>query len=156
MKSKKIDDIIPDDEEEIFEPEQDTVEQLMFVNMIGVYSDLYYVYELLFTGKIDEAWGEDWDVKPAGICGNILPNDDSYDLRKVFMTRIKLDLAKNNSCFSMQDCTDNIIPLAWENLDEVDEYPDNGRIILSFGATYQDVDDMLAKRGIFLNDSLSQ
>lgn len=155
MKSEKFDDIVTE-EDEIFEPEVNATEQLMFVNMIGTYSDSYYVYELLFTTKIDEAWGEDWDVRPAGICGHISPNDDSYDLRKVFMSQIKLDLAKNSSCFSMQDCTDNIIPLAWENLDEAEEYPDNGRIILHFGETYDDVDDTLAKRNIFLNDSLSQ
>ena len=132
------------------------VEKLAFVGRIGKGNDGNYVYELLFSMAIDEVWGEDWEVRPAGICGVIAPGEDTFDLRKVVTCPIRLDLAMNNSCFSMQDCTDDIIPLAWENIDDLDEYPDSGRLVLRFGETYANVEDKLARRGVFLMDSVSK
>ena len=49
----------------------------------------------------------------------------------------------------MQDCRDKIIALASENLDEAEEYPEEGRIIIHFGDKIDDVEQMLAKRNLF-------
>ena len=129
-------------------------ERLVFVNLIGNGNDGNYVYELLFSLESTEAWGEDWEVRPAAICCNIAPSEDSFDLRKVVTCPIKFDLAKKSGCFSMQDCTDGIIPLAWENIDDLEEYPEDGRVILRFGDTYERVEDKLGRRHIILFDSV--
>lgn len=48
----------------------------------------------------------------------------------------------------MQDCRDHIIALAFENLDDAEEYPEDGRIVIHFGDYIDDVESMLAKRDL--------
>jgi hypothetical protein len=48
----------------------------------------------------------------------------------------------------MQDCKDGIIPIAWENIDGYDEYPEEGRIVLAFGVELKNVEQMLNKRSL--------
>jgi hypothetical protein len=52
----------------------------------------------------------------------------------------------------MQDSIDGIIPLAWENIDEYETYPDDGRLILRFGETYNDIEKKLKNKNIKLNN----
>jgi spermidine synthase len=49
----------------------------------------------------------------------------------------------------MQDSRDNIIALAYENLDNAEEYPDP-RIIIHFGDNIDTVENMFAKRDVVL------
>ena len=51
----------------------------------------------------------------------------------------------------MQDCRDNVVALASENLEEAEEYPEEGRIVIHFGDTVDEVEKMLAKRDILIN-----
>ena len=65
--------------------------------------------------------------------------------------KIKLDLVQNNCCFGFQDCTDGIIALAWENVDDYDEYPDErGRLFFMFGETLNKVENKLAMCNILM------
>ena len=50
----------------------------------------------------------------------------------------------------MQDCRDNIIALASENLEQAEEYPEDGRIVIHFGDLITDVEKMLAKRDLII------
>lgn len=127
-------------------------EQLIFIKQIGEDINNNYVYDLFFTDDIDLVWGESWQTKPAGICGDIPPTQDSFNLTKRIVTEIKLDLAQDNTCFSMQDCMSNIIPLGWENIDDYDEYPDD-RLVLHYGETYEDIEEILNNKNINLIDN---
>jgi hypothetical protein len=49
----------------------------------------------------------------------------------------------------MQDCRDNIIALAYENLDDAEEYPEP-RIIIHFGDNIDEVEQLFAQRDIIL------
>ena len=64
-------------------------------------------------------------------------------------TDIKLDLAQDCCCFSMQDARDHIVALAYENLDNAEEYPEP-RIIIQFADSVEDVETLFAKRNIIL------
>ena len=77
-------------------------------------------------------------------------SNEMYEYVKELKTEIILDLAQDNSCFSMQDCRDNIIALAYENIDDYEEYPDEGRIVIHFGESIDEVEKMLAKRNLFM------
>ena len=56
-------------------------------------------------------------------------------------------VAQNNEQFSMWDATDGVIPLAWENIDGLEEYPEN-RLIFPFGIKLSEVNDKLYERDI--------
>ena len=123
---------------------------LCFIRLIGEENDGYYRYEFIFTDNPDEVWGEDWEHKPIGLINNPIPSDDYLTEIHIVKTKIKLDLIQNNMCFSMQDCLDGIVALAWQNIDELDAYPEDGRIYFMFGESYDDVERKLALKNVLM------
>ena len=130
-----------EDEEEV---------RLGFIKLIGEESDGYYRYEFIFTGNIDEFWGENFEYKPAGLVNGLLPDDKYISEIHVVKMKIKLDLIQNSCCFGFQDCTDGIIALAWENVDDYEEYPEDGRIFFRFGETLEEVENKLAMKNVLM------
>lgn len=136
--------------------EHDENLKLLYVNFMGNDLDGRNIYQFLFgtDEQADLFWVEDFDVKPAGIVRNFFVDDSQYDdVRILKVNKIKLDLAQENTCFSMQDCRDNCVALAYENLDNLDndpdfEYPEDGRLVFHFGMTMLDVEMVLAKRNL--------
>lgn len=126
---------------------------LAFINYIGSELDGLNGYELIFTIYPDEFWGENFNYKPAGICNGLEP-DRKYIQKVVkIKTFINLDLIQDSGCFSMQDCMDGIIALAYQNLEGLDEYPtDPGRLYFMFGESYEEVERKLALCHILIND----
>ena len=122
--------------------------KLIYVNILGKNADDENVYEFYFTDEIEFVWQTDWDVKPSSICNIKPPPKMCYTNINILKTKIVLDLAQKNSCFSMQDCKDKIIPVAWENLDDYTEYPEDGRIVFHFGLDLAKIEVILAKRNI--------
>ena len=61
---------------------------------------------------------------------------------------MKLTLAQNQSCFSMQDCIDGIIPVAWEDIRNYEESPEEGRLIFKYGTNIDDLEYELSIRGL--------
>jgi len=143
-------DIIERNDEEMFFEEEEEDVRLGFIRLIGEESDGYYRYEFIFTNNIDEFWGEDFEQKPCCLVNNLTPKDDYITEIHTVKMKIKLDLIQDNCCFGFQDCTDGIIALAWENVDEYDEYPDDGRIFFRFGETLDEVDNKLAMKNILM------
>lgn len=123
---------------------------LIYVNTLGKNSEKEYVYEFYFSDEPEMTWAIDWDIKPSYICNLEPPEKRNYNLIKLVKCEIILNTAQKNSCFSMQDCKDNIIPIAWENIDEYEEYPEDGRIVFKFGIDINDVENILKKRNILL------
>lgn len=124
---------------------------LGFINYIGSELDGYNQYELIFTLYPDEFWGENFNYRPAGVCNGLEP-DKKY-IQRVFRikTLINLDLIQDSGCFSMQDCMDGIVSLAYQSLEGLDEYPEEGRLYLMFGEKYKDVERKLAMCHILMN-----
>ena len=124
---------------------------LCFIRLIGEENDGYYRYEFIFTNNIDEVFGENFEQKPACLTNNLMVSEEYiYEIHIVKM-KIKLDLIQNNCCFSISDCYDGIIALAWENMDNYDEYPEErGRLFFKFGETLEKTEEKLAKCGILM------
>ena len=125
---------------------------LGFIRLIGPESDGIYNYEFIFTNNIDEFWGENFEYKPCCLCNDLIPNDEYITEIHKIRTKINFDLVQNNCCFSMQDCMDGIISLAWENIDDYEEYPEDGRLVFNFGESYDDVERKLALKNILIID----
>lgn len=130
--------------------EEEEVVKLGFIHLIGEETDGYYRYQFIFTNNIDEFWGENFDQKPCCLVNGLMPSEEYiYEVHIVKM-KIKLDLIQDNCCFGFQDCTDGIIALAWENMDDYDEYPEEGRIFFKFGETLEEVENKLAIKNVLM------
>lgn len=123
---------------------------LLFVRLIGEENDGYYRYEFIFTDNPDEAWGEDWEHKPAGLVNDLIPSDEYITEVHIVKTKIKFDLIQNNMCFGMQDAMDGIVSIAYENMDTYESYPDDGRLFFMFGESLDEVERKLAMKSILM------
>jgi len=135
-------EIMNEEEEKVF---------LCFIRLIGEETDGYYRYEFIFTDDIDAVWGENFEYKPCCLVNNLMPNDEYMTEIHIVKMKIKLDLIQDSCCFGFQDCTDGIIALAWENMDEYEEYPEErGRLFFKFGESLDETENKLAKCGILM------
>ena len=123
---------------------------LLFVRLIGEENDGYYRYEFMFTDNPDEAWGENFEYKPCCLVNELVPSEEYITEVHIVKTKIKFDLIQNNMCFSMQDCMDGIAALAFENMDNYDSYPDDGRLFFMFGESLDEVERKLALKNILM------
>ena len=123
---------------------------LLFVRLIGEEADGYYRYEFIFTDNPDEAWGEDWEHKPAGLVNDLIPSDEYITEVHIVKTKIKFDLIQDNMCFGMQDAMDGIVSIAYENMDAYESYPDDGRLFFMFGESLDEVERKLAMKSILM------
>ena len=127
---------------------------LCFVRLIGKENDGYYQYEFIFTDNIDEVWGEDFNQKPACLVNNLMISEEYITEVHTVKTKIKFDLIQDNCCFSVSDCYDGIIALAWEDISQYEEYPEDGRLFFKFGESIEDVDSKLAMKNILMSNYL--
>jgi len=123
---------------------------LCFIRLIGEENDGYYRYEFIFTNDIDNVWGEEFDQKPACLVNNLIVDDQFITEIHIVKMKIKLDLIQNNCCFSVSDCYDGIVSIAWQNLDDETEYPEDGRIFFRFGETLEEVENKLAIKNVLM------
>lgn len=122
--------------------------KVIYVIKIGENADYDNIYHFLISEETDDTWAEGWENKPASLMRHLTPEDDMYDYVGQVITEVNLDLAQDNSCYSMQDCRDKIIALASENIDDADEYPEKGRIVIHFGDSVSKIKKLLSKRDI--------
>jgi hypothetical protein len=121
---------------------------LIYVHEIGFDHEDKYFYEFIFSDDVDNIDDDEngWDSYPAS--GNPTPPhaDIVKQVGKVELLN-NLIVAQNNEQFSMWDATDGVIPLAWENIDGLEEYPEN-RLVFPFGISLTEVNDKLYERDI--------
>ena len=124
---------------------------LCFVNYVGTEGDGYNIYEFIFTDNPDECWGENFEYKPSSLVNGLFPNDEYITEVHQVKMKIKLALAQDNSCFGFQDVMDGILAIAYEDIDDCEEYPED-RLIFFYGDTYDEVERKLALRNILIMD----
>ena len=121
---------------------------LIYVNYVGSNSENKNVYELIFYNSFytSEEWSYDINCTKKNLYP-ISTNTKSYFIK----TNISLDLAQDSCCFGMKHCQDGILPLAFENIDYYQEYPEH-RLILHYGITYDETVNELAKCNITIDE----
>lgn len=122
--------------------------KIIYIQHIGKNSEGYNIYHFLLSENDEDTFMEDWAEKPASNIPNdrLIPDESQYEYIKELKTDIILDLMQDNTCFSFQDCRDQIVALAYENLDDAEVYPEPFRVVIHFGDYIDDVERMLAKR----------
>ena len=129
-------------------------EVLIFVKPICRNTDQTYEYDLFFSDTPDIVWGVDWEVNTPGLVPSDEITPDSTTYNKV--TRIKvpfpLKTVQETYCYSMEYAIARIVALSWIDIENMEEYPEKGRMVLYFGDTFEHVQGVLSEFGIFIKD----
>jgi hypothetical protein len=123
--------------------------KLVYINKVGQNWKGEFIYEFLFSDKIDDIDGEGWDSYPS--VGNPESPEKKF-IKEVgsIVTNLKLDLIQESTSFGMWDAVDGIIAIGWENLENYDEYPER-RLYFSFGEDKKSIEVKLYEKDIVLN-----
>ena len=127
-------------------------EYLAFVDYVGMELSGKYIYRFDFTYDPDTVWGEYFNIVPSALIPDLQPDKNSLSKSAKASFPVEMQLAKKNSCFSMQDCIDGIIPLFFseisEDMLECNETP----LFFRFGETYEKIESILKDIGIHFYD----
>lgn len=122
---------------------------LIYVHKIGKNHSGNHMYEFIFSDTLSEVDGPGFDEFPAS--GKVEPPYDKF-IKKVGRLECDLDLEviQDSSIFCVYDAIDNIIALAWENINDYETYPEK-RISFKFGETIAETDKKLYEKDLILN-----
>lgn len=109
-----------------------------------------YEYDFLFSETPEVVWGVDWNDNAPNLCGDITPEPSTYSVVKRVKSMYPLKVIQENSCYSMEYAINGSVALAWYDLEGMEEYPANGRLVLHFGETYMEVEAKLFAQEIDL------
>ena len=124
---------------------------LIFVNELGPNYKGENIYEFIFSEKIDELWGDDWDSSPAH--GKPGPPEMVYVNKVGVLARsnVKLELIQNSDYFGMEHALDKVIALGWETFEDSDNLIENERLVFHFGDTLKETENKLYARDLILD-----
>ena len=126
-------------------------EYLGFVDEIGRTIDGKYLYRFDYCKDTEIVWGNYFNITPAIIVPNIQPDNNCLSRTEEVISEKKLELAKTNGCFSMQDCIDGIISLCFSQInDDESIYYNEEPLKFDFGEKLEDVRERLKKCGFTL------
>jgi hypothetical protein len=114
-------------------------EFLAFVKKIGNTLDGQNIYEFMFTTLPDVVWGENFNIIPAGIIPNLIPEKNCLSRKGRVITDIDFKLACESTCFSMMDCIDGVISVCFTEAGIDNEFK------FDFGETFESVVNTLKK-----------
>lgn len=108
------------------------MEYLAFVDELGKDSDGQFIYRLDFTEDAEIVWGDYFNVVPAIVVPDLQPEKNCLSSQATMKSPKRLNLAKRNPCFSMQDCIDGIISLCFSDISEDNAFR------LDYGITFDE------------------
>ena len=122
---------------------------LIYINVIGKDWKGVNLYEFIFSDTIEDVDGEDWDAIPAA--GRPLPPYENFvkKVGRMSSDELTLHVVQESDTFSLWDSIDGAVALAWENMDDYDEYPDK-RLVFHFGVKIEDVEASLYEHDLIL------
>lgn len=116
--------------------------ELVYINEKGMDMDRY-VYEFIFSETPEIVYGPDWDYPNPSICSDLAPDPTTYDTVKTVVTTYRLKTIQQTTCYSMEYAMNGIIALAWIDIEGLDEYPENGRMVFHYGDSIEKVTELL-------------
>lgn len=122
-------------------------EVLVYVKPMYKNTDGTFEYDFFFSTTPEYVWGPDWEVSNPSVCDDVSPEESTYSTVRRVVTTLPLKTAEETSCYSMEYTTYRILALAWIDIENLDEYPKNGRMTLHFGDTFDFVQEKLWENG---------
>lgn len=125
---------------------------LICIHKIGINIDNKYEYEFYFTDDKTIYDEKEINYSPCGL--KKIKFHDYFDFKeiKIIETDINLSLINTNMCFGYKHAIDGIIALAYEDITDYEEYPENGRLVLKYGMNLNEVEEILKNKDIYWKD----
>jgi hypothetical protein len=120
-------------------------EVLVYIKPICKNTNKTYEYDFFFSSTPEYVWGPDWDVDNPASNGDITPDSTTYSKIRRVKTNLPLKTVEETSCYSMEYATYGILALAWIDIENLDIYPENGRLTMYFGEKEEDIIEKLSK-----------
>lgn len=123
--------------------------KLIYINKVGKDWDGNTMYEFIFSNTTEGVDGEYWDTYPAS--GQPEPPDKQYidAVGRIETDEFSLVCIQDSDTFSVWDSVDGVVAMAWEDITEYDEYPEN-RLKFFFGDDLKSVNDKLYAKDIII------
>lgn len=118
-------------------------EVLVYINKVCTNQDGSYEYDFMFSETPEDVWGLEWDAYNPSSCKFILPDDESISHKVRVKTTLPLKLAQETSCYSMENATLGILALGWIDIENLEDYPEHGRMVFHFKDTKEKVKELL-------------
>lgn len=117
--------------------------KLVYVKFLGKNTDGTFVYNFFFSETPEYTWGPFWDVDNPSSNGDLTPDPTTYSLVKTVTTTLPLKTAEETTCYSMEYATYGILALCWIDIENLDVYPEHGRLAMHFNDSFYTVEDKL-------------
>lgn len=125
-------------------------EYLVYVKFVSKNEKNEYEYDLFFSDTPEIVWGKDWDYQNPSICNDLVPDSTTYNMTKRLKTNLPLQTIEETSCYSMEYAISGAIALCWIDITDLEEYPENGRCVLHYNDTYDEVVKVINQCGLVL------
>jgi len=122
---------------------------LIYINVIGKDWTGLNLYEFIFSDTKKDIDGDDWDAIPAS--GRPSPPNEEHVVKvgKLTTDEFKLHVIQESDSFSVWDAVDGVIGLAWEDMDDYEDYPEK-RLAFHFGEEIKTVEAKLYEYDLIL------
>lgn len=121
-------------------------EVLVYVKPICKNTNGTYEYDFFFSSTPEYVWGPEWDINVPSSNGDITPDNTTYSKTRRVKTTLPLKTFEETSCYSMEYTIYGIFALCWIDIENLDEYPENGRLTMYFG---EDEEEIVKKLSIY-------
>jgi hypothetical protein len=118
-------------------------EVLVYVKPMYKNTDGTFEYDFFFSETPEFVWGVDWDVNSPASNGDLTPDPTTYSKTRRVRTNLPLKTLEETSCYSMEYATYGILALSWIDIENLDEYPENGRLCMYFGEPESNIEEKL-------------
>lgn len=125
---------------------------LIYINKIGENFKGEHMFEFLFSDRTDLDWDENWYESSVVTNKNDLTPDPNF-IKLVGNLKtdvLDLELIQNSGVFQVYNAVEGIIALAWQKLNDDEEYPEE-RLVFKFGERREDVEGKLYIFDLALN-----
>jgi hypothetical protein len=125
---------------------------LIYINKIGTNFKGEHIFEFLFSDRTNYDWDENWYESSVVTDKNDLTPDPSFIklVGGLKTPELDLELIQNSGVFQIYNAVEGIIALAWEKLQDDQDYPEE-RLVFRFGETKESVEDKLYSLDLVLN-----
>ena len=125
---------------------------LIYINKIGTNFKGEHIFEFLFSDRTNYDWDETWYESSVVTDKNDLTPDPSFIklVGGLKTPELDLELIQNSGVFQIYNAVEGIIALAWEKLQDDQDYPEE-RLVFRFGETKESVEDKLYSLDLVLN-----
>ena len=120
-------------------------EFLVFIKEYCKNTNGTYEYDFFFSDAPEFVWGPDWDINSPISNGDITPDSTTYNKIRRVITDLPLKVISQTTCYSMEYATYGIMALSWIDIENLDVYPEHGRLTMYFGETENEIINKLSK-----------